>query len=66
MLGHYLSPAEHTRVPGVGAHMDDLPRCPKCGQPMKLIAFLPAGGGFPAIESFRCDECDAEITREVE
>jgi len=46
--------------------MDDPLRCRKCGQPMKRMASLPAGGGFPAIESFRCDECDEEITKEVE
>jgi tRNA(Ile2) C34 agmatinyltransferase TiaS len=46
--------------------MDDKPRCPKCGQEMKLVASLPAEGGFPAVEGFRCDECDEEITREVE
>jgi transposase-like protein len=46
--------------------MDDPPYCPKCGLGMRLAASLPAEGGLPAVEGFRCDDCNEEITREVE
>jgi hypothetical protein len=33
---------------------------------MKLVDSLPAEGDYPALEGFRCDECNEEITLEVE
>jgi hypothetical protein len=42
--------------------MDDPSHCPRCGQQMKLVDSLPAEGGFPAVEGFRCEQCNEEIT----
>jgi hypothetical protein len=46
--------------------MADVPRCPKCKLPMKLVDTLPAEGDLPALKEFRCDACNEEITLEVE
>jgi hypothetical protein len=46
--------------------MDEPPYCPKCGQEMRLAVSLLAEGGLPAVEGFRCDNRNEEITREVE
>jgi transposase-like protein len=46
--------------------MADTPRCPKCTRPMKLIDSIPSDNNLPALEEFRCDSCNEEITREVE
>jgi len=50
----------------IGAHMDETPRCPKCGQQMKLVSFLAAQGDLPRVEKLRCDSCGEELVREVE
>jgi predicted RNA-binding Zn-ribbon protein involved in translation (DUF1610 family) len=44
----------------------DEPYCPKCGQKMRLVSFLPAENDLPSVEGFRCDRCGEELTREVE
>jgi hypothetical protein len=33
---------------------------------MKLIDSVPAENNLPALEEFRCDDCNQEITIEVE
>jgi hypothetical protein len=33
---------------------------------MKLVESLPAEGDHPALEEFRCDECNEEITVALE
>jgi hypothetical protein len=46
--------------------MADAPLCPKCQRPMKLVASLPAENDLPAVEGFRCDTCNEEVTRETD
>jgi hypothetical protein len=48
------------------SNMADAPHCPKCKRPMKLVDTLPAEGVHPALEAFRCDECNEKITVEAE
>jgi hypothetical protein len=60
MLGYRLgpgfrtdreAPALHTLGPLLSGtpFMNETPRCPKCGQQVKLVASLPAEGGFAAV-----------------
>jgi hypothetical protein len=44
----------------------DVPICPRCGHDMLLVAALPAEDVLPRVESFRCQQCGEEYTREVE
>ena len=46
--------------------MSDALHCPKCEQQMELVASLAAECGFPAVDGFWCEQCDEELTREVE
>jgi DNA-directed RNA polymerase subunit RPC12/RpoP len=45
---------------------DDVPVCARCGKPMRLIAALPAEDALPRVESYKCQSCGEEYTREVE
>ena len=44
----------------------DVPVCVRCGKEMLLIAALPAEDVLPRVESYRCQACGEEYTREVD
>ena len=42
------------------------PRCPNCGQPMKLARVTPRVGGLPELQTFECRPCSVVLTEAVE
>jgi transposase-like protein len=42
------------------------PRCPNCGQSMKLARVTPRVGGLPELQSFECRPCGVVFTEAVE
>ena len=43
-----------------------LPRCSKCGQPMRFVRSLPAVGGLSELQSYECRGCRETITIAVD
>ena len=37
-----------------------------CGEPMKLIKFVPRIGPYPELQTYQCDQCHNVETIEVE
>jgi hypothetical protein len=43
-----------------------LPRCPHCGEPMRLARILPRLSVHPELRSFECRPCGEAVTEVVE
>src|SRR3974377_259025 len=43
-----------------------LPRCAKCGQPMRFVRSLPAVGGLSELQSYECRGCRETVTIAVD
>ena len=44
----------------------DLPLCPECFEPMKLVRTIPPLGGLLELFAFYCEPCGVAETREQE
>ena len=42
------------------------PRCPNCGQSMKLARVTPRFGGLPELQTFECRPCGVTSTEVID
>lgn len=42
------------------------PHCPDCGKPMLPARSVPRLGGLPELRTFKCENCGAVVTEEVQ
>ena len=46
--------------------VENAPKCPNCGQSMRLARVVPAVAGHPELRSFECGSCREVKTEVVE
>jgi hypothetical protein len=53
-------------IPSSEGALDPNESCPGCRVNMRLIHALPASGGLPQVQAFRCDHCGETVVRETD